>query len=103
MTGPAHHRHRRRWFRRLRRDVDQLRRDIITADIVDEDFAEISELRITALEEILYARWPRSIAVRRRLRRDLRASVAHVQGDTFTDRRSETISTGWVKPLRHQQ
>jgi hypothetical protein len=103
MTGPAHHRHRKRWFRRLGREVDQLRRDVIAADIVDEDFAEINELRITALEEILYARWPRSIAVRRRLRRDLRASVAHVQGIAFTDRRSETVSTGWVRPLRHQR
>jgi hypothetical protein len=101
MTGHGHHR--KRWFGRLRRDVDQLRREVIVAEVVEDDFAEISELRITALEEILYTRWPRSILVRRRLVRDLRASVAHVQGDTFTDRRGETISTGWVKPLRDQR
>lgn len=102
MTEPAHGRHRRPWFRRLGREVDQLRRDVIRAELIEDDFAEIDELRITALEEVLYTRWPRRIAVRRRLVRDLRASVAHVQGDTFTDRRSETISTGWVKPLRGQ-
>lgn len=103
MTDPTHGRHRRPWFRRLRRDVDQLRREVIVAEVVEDDFAEISELRITALEEILFTRWPRSILVRRRLVRDLRASVAHVQGETFTDRRAETVSTGWVKPLRDQR
>jgi hypothetical protein len=103
MTDPTHGKHRRPWFRRWRPEVDQLRRDAIAAEVAEDDFAEISELRITALEEILFARWPRSILVRRRLVRDLRASVAHVQGDTFTDRRGETISTGWVKPLRGQR
>jgi hypothetical protein len=103
MSDPTHGRHRMPWFRRWRREVDELRRDVILAELVEDDFAEISELRITALEEILYARWPRSILVRRRLVRDLRASVAHVQGETFTDRRSETITTGWVKPLRGQR
>jgi hypothetical protein len=103
MTGPGHGQHRKRRFWHLGREVDQLRRDVIIADIVDEDFAEINELRITALEEVLYTPWPQRILVRRRLRRDLRASVAHVQGVAFTDRRAETISTGWVKPLRYQR
>jgi hypothetical protein len=103
MSEPMPGRHAKRRFRRLRREVDLLRHGTARAHEVDDEFAEISELRITALEEILFARWPRSIAVRRRLRRDLRASVAHVQGDTFTDRRFETVSTGWVKPLRDQR
>ena len=103
MTESTHGRHRKRWFRRTRAAVDQLRRDVIHAELVEDDFAEISELRITALEEIVAARWPRSIVVRRRLARDIRASVAHVQGETFTDRRGETITTGWVKPLRGQR
>jgi len=85
------------------REVDQLRRDVMFADVVDDDFAEANELRLTALEELLYTRWPRRILVRRRLVRDLRASVARVQGDTFAERRSEAISSGWVKPLRYQR
>jgi hypothetical protein len=86
------------------REVGQLRRDVNFADVVDDDFGEINEMRITALEELLYTRWPRRIAVRRRLIRDLRASVAHVdQGETFAERRSETISSGWVKPPRDQR
>jgi hypothetical protein len=103
MSDPTHGRHRKPCFRRLRREVRQLAADTDQAISSTDDFAEITELRVTALEEILYTRWPRSIAIRRRLRRDLRASVAHVQGDTFTDRRGETISTGWVKPLRGQR
>ena len=84
-------------------EVDQLRRDVFFAEVVDDDFDEIGEQRITALEELLFARWPRRIAVRRRLVRDLRASVAHVQGETFAERRSEAISSGWVQPLRDQR
>jgi len=51
--------------------------------------------RVMALEEILAARWPRSILVRRRLARDIRASVAEIDGDDFTAKRSNAIGTGW--------
>ena len=58
-------------------ELAQLREDM------DEDMAwamthdEMLERRIAALEEIVAARWPRRILVRRRLARDLRASVRH--------------------------
>lgn len=42
---------------------------------MNDQLAEIAELRITALEEVMAARWPSRIAVRRRLRRDLRESA----------------------------
>lgn len=56
--------------------------------------------QVVALEEIVFARWPRSALLRRRLRRELRASVRHIDGRTFADRRRETLATGWLDPRR---
>ncbi len=81
----------------LRRDVDQLRRDVIAESLMNDQLAEEMLLQIIAIEEVIAARWPRSIGVRRRLARDLRASVAHVQGATFTERRIETLGSGWME------
>jgi hypothetical protein len=53
-------------------------------------------LLVVALEEVLAARWPRSILARRRWRRDVRASVRHIQGRDFTRKRTESLATGWV-------
>jgi hypothetical protein len=83
----------------LRREVDELRCDVNQSERVGDEYADVNEQRIVALEELLYTRWPRRIAVRRRLARDLRASVAHAPGETFAERRTEAISTGWGKPL----
>lgn len=97
MSESTHGRHRRPWFR-IRRDFEKFRRDAILGEDMGDEFAEITDHRVTALEEILAARWPRSILVRRRLARDIRASVAHVQGATFAERRTEAIGTGWIEP-----
>lgn len=65
----------------------------------DEWFGRtIDELRVQvlALEEVLAARWPRSVLVQARLRRDLRASVRYSEGSTFAVRRLNSIGTGWI-------
>ena len=86
----------------LRNDLGQLRREVIQDSTTTEQLAETAELRITALEEVLAVRWPARILARWRLARDLRASVAHVQGGTFGERRIEAIGTGWAGPVRQQ-
>ncbi|MCW2910852.1 MAG: hypothetical protein JWL68_5641 [Actinomycetia bacterium] len=59
--------------------------------------ADELEQRIARLEEIEAAPWPRRIGVRRRLARDLRASVARYAwaGPDFTSRRPQAIGGGW--------
>ena len=81
----------------LFRDVDQLRREMVTDSRMTDQLAEVLELRVTALEELLYARWPRSVRVRRRLRRDIRDSVRGYRrmGPGFTARRLEACGDGW--------
>jgi hypothetical protein len=76
---------------------EDLRRDVGRDSSMTDQLAEELLLQIVALEEIVAASWPRSILVRARLRRDLRRSVAHVQGRTFTDRRINTLGTGWLE------
>ena len=51
--------------------------------------------RLVTLEEILAVRWPRSILVRRRLARAIRASVAEIDGTGFFWKRLNSIATGW--------
>ena len=84
-----------------REEFERLRHEIIAESVQTDKFAEISELRIAALEEIVFARWPRSILVRRRLRKDLRESVQHYRwvGPDFQSRRIQTIGDGWIRPL----
>ena len=51
------------------------------------------EDRVAAIEEIVAARWPRSIGVRRRVARELRASSAtFAWAGTFQARRVEAMS-----------
>lgn len=61
-------------------------------DFTDWSIASL-EARVSGLEELVAARWPRSMFVRRRLARELRASSATFAwaGDTFARRRSEAI------------
>jgi hypothetical protein len=61
-----------------------------------DDLDELLEARVAALEEIAAARWPASIGVRRRLRRALRRSVAHMPGETFADRRTEAAGAEFL-------
>ena len=81
-------------------ELEQLRRDV-NHDI-EWSMAQDSmlERRIARLEEIQAARWPRRILVRRRLARDLRASVAGYgwTGGDWADRRSQAISDEWPVP-----
>lgn len=78
----------------------ELGRSIMQTD----EFAEELLLQVIAIEETIAARWPRSMMLRWRLSRDLRRSVARVQhGATFTERRMETIGTGWMVPPWRQQ
>lgn len=81
----------------LEQSLVELQRDVHRESAMTDELAGDLEGRVAALEELLYARWPRSIAVRRRLRRDLRRSIAHVQGATFSEKRSETVTTGWTE------
>ena len=87
----------------LSRDVDQLRRDAVAESRMGDQLAEVLELRVTALEELLYARWPWSAVVRRRLRRDIRESVKPYRsrlGPSFAARRIEAAGDGWLgEPL----
>ena len=83
-----------------RRRLEQLRRDV-NRDI-EWSMAQDSmlERRIARLEEIQAARWPRRILVRRRIARDLRASVAGYAwtGGDWADRRSQAITDDWPVP-----
>lgn len=92
----------RRWRRRVNRaDLELLRREVVTDSLMTDQLAEQLERRVTALEEITAARWPRSIAVRWRLARDLRASVAGYceACPDFESRRLQAIGDGWIEPL----
>ena len=64
--------------------------DKFTSEMLDE-----LTFRITALEEIVAARWPRSILARYRLAKAIRASVAEIDGSNFTWKRLNAIATGW--------
>ena len=71
--------------------VDQLRREVNDASDFAERNVDVLERRVAALEEIVAASWPRSVILRRRLRREIRASVAgydHLPAD-FWHRRCE--------------
>src|SRR5262249_4367445 len=64
--------------------------------MTDEITSELT-YQIVALEEIIAAPWWRRWRVRARLRADLRASVAEtIHGEDFTERRLETLATGWI-------
>lgn len=104
MSDPTHGRHRKPLFRWLRHEVRQLADDTDSAINSTDEQAEITELRVIALEEVLAARWPRRIVVRRRLIRDLRASVRGYGwvGPDFESRRIQAIGDGWIKPLRQR-
>ena len=84
-----------------REDMERLLRELIADSQITDQEAEILELRITALEEIVAARWPRSIGVRRRLAKDLRESVRGYgwAGPDFASRRVQAIGDGWIRLL----
>ncbi len=84
-------------FLGLSRDVGALRRDMDQESAMADGLAGELLRRVAALEEIAAARWPRSAILRGRLRRDLRASVAHVQGRTWAGKRTNALGSGWME------
>jgi hypothetical protein len=81
----------RRWHRRiiLRSFAVDVARQV---DFTDEAIDSLED-RVAALEEVAAARWPRRVALRRRLARSLRASAAaHAYaGPGFAARRAEAV------------
>jgi hypothetical protein len=57
-------------------DVDKFARETATALEFTGDHCDGLELRIVRIEECLAARWPRSLILRWKLAREIRASVA---------------------------
>ena len=74
------------------------RRDVIRESTMTDELAEELLLQIVALEEIVAARWPRSMILPGPgCGRILRASIRHVDGRTFADRRINALGTGWLE------
>lgn len=74
-------------------DAKEFARQTIASIEFGDDDAELLEERVMRLEEIIAARWPRSWLLRRRLAREIRASVArraddYARGD-FRGRRGQ--------------
>lgn len=80
----------------LRRDLDALGRDTGRQFLWADEFTDDLFAMVIALEEALAAPWWRRRAALAAWRRDIRASVRHVDGHDFTGRRVTTIGTGWV-------
>jgi hypothetical protein len=80
----------------LRRDLNGLHREAGRCHTWTDELTSELQILIVALEEIAFASWWRRPAVRRRWRRDVAASIRHIQGGNFTDRRHNTIATGWI-------
>lgn len=74
-------------------DVEEFARQAI-ASIEESDWAADSlDNRVIRIEEIIAARWPRSLFLRRRLARELRASVARYPYEPFDfrERRAQAV------------
>lgn len=72
----------------------EVRRDLYESDSFAMEQDAMLERRITELEEVEAARWPRRILVRWRLARQLRASVATYgdwAGRSWADKRAEAV------------
>ena len=54
------------------------------------------EARVVALEEVIAARGMRRLRAAWRLGRALRASVRHIPGRSFAERRFEAAATEWI-------
>jgi len=78
--------------------LDALRRQLNFTITSTDEAAEELLLQVVALEALIVARWPRSMLLRRRLRRELRASVRHNDGEDFTSKRINSLATGWIVP-----
>lgn len=81
----------------LQAEVTETRRDLFHESEWGAAQAEMLERRVAALEEIVAARPLARIAVRRRLARELRASVARYGwvGPEWFWRRAQAIGDSW--------
>jgi hypothetical protein len=58
---------------------------------------EFREQRISAIEEVIAARWPRRWLLAARLRRQLRASVSGCEsGRTWHQQRAQAMTAEWI-------
>jgi hypothetical protein len=75
-------------------DAGQFARQAIFSIDVSDWAIESLETRVSAIEEIIAARWPRSWLLKRRLARELRALSATYAwaGPSFRARRAEAVS-----------
>lgn len=80
----------------LAADVARFRRQAHAEALTADSLMDMIELRVATLEQIAAARWPRRILVRARLGRQLRASIRHIPGATFADRRTEAVTADWI-------
>lgn len=82
-------------------EIDHFIRETVRAEEMNAQAMEMLEDRITDLEEIACAGWPRSIFVARRLRRKIRATIRGVDGRSFADRRASAVS--WEMAARERR
>ncbi len=75
--------------------LQELRADVRRELDYTDDALDGLLLQVVAIEEVAAARWPRRVWLWRRWRRDVLASVAHIQGSDFTGKRINTLSCGW--------
>ena len=78
-------------------DVKEFARATIKSIEYGDAMSSVLEERVIRLEEIVAARWPRSWILRRRLRREIRASVVtwdpgYIPKGDFRTRRYEAVS-----------
>ncbi|HEY1914237.1 MAG TPA: hypothetical protein VGH27_01565 [Streptosporangiaceae bacterium] len=68
-------------------------RQMLELSSLNDKYEEMLAARVSAIEEVYAARWPRRWLLAARLRRALRASTRHLgYVGTFTQRRAETAS-----------
>jgi hypothetical protein len=63
---------------------------------LNDEVMDALEARIVAIEQVVAARGIRRLLAVWRLGRALRASVRHIPGRSFTERRYEAAATEWV-------
>jgi len=76
-------------------ELTAIRRELRDTDEATGIMLDDLMFRLIALEEIVAARWPRSVLVRRRLAKAIRASVAEIGGSDFTGKRLNSVGSGW--------
>lgn len=78
-------------------DAQEFARQTVHTIEMGDAYASVLERRVIRIEEIIAARWPRSWLLRRRLAREIRASVAtwdpeYIPRENFYSRRFEAAA-----------